>query len=508
MRGKWLVAVGAVVLAVVVGIGAGVGVPLMFMASTGDEGGAGAGGGSCLGQWTGQAPQGQTLTQQQLGLARTIWDVAHDSGFGADAGQAAVVGIATAMQESTLGADPATHQPNGDDDAGPFQIRVRVSWHAETLAQAMDPVYAARVFFSGKRVTQDEHNRAMTAQVRDPLAAGYQIPGLAQIPGWQQMTVTQAAQAVQRSAFPLAYAKHEPMARALVGELSNQPAGPMLCGGAGDAASTCPATGLAAEEGLTPDGLRVLRCVKGKWPQLTSFSTVRADALPYHPGGRAVDFMLPGWEAPAGKALGWEIAHWLQSNAAQLGVDHVIFDRMIWSTTRQGEGWRSCASGSCYNGPDPTAAHEDHVHVTVYGDRAAPGPAPTGGTQLPLAAYTLTARFGQCGSAWAACHTGLDFAAPSGTPITAVMAGTVTSAGYAGAYGRLVKIDHGGGVTSYYAHQSAMSVRSGQKVGAGTLVGHVGQTGNAFGAHLHLEIRANGSPIDPHQWLTAKGLTP
>lgn len=508
MSRKWLAAIGIVVLAVVVSVGVVVGVPLMFMTSAGDRNGSGAGGGSCLGQWTGQAPDDPNLTADQLDLARTIWEVAHGSGFGADAGQAAVVGIATAMQESTLGADPATHQPNGDDDAGPFQIRVRLSWHAETLAQAMDPVYAARIFFVGRVVTPEEHHRAMQAGVREPLAAGYHIPGLAQIPGWQQMTITQAAQAVQRSAFPLAYAKHEPMARALVAELSNQPAGPVLCGGAADAASSCPATGLAAEDGLTPDGLRVFRCVKTHWPQLTAFSTVRADALPYHPGGRAVDFMLPAWNTPDGNALGWEIAHWLQSNAAQFGVDHIIFDRKIWSTARQAQGWRSCASGACYDGPDPTAAHQDHVHVTVHGDRAAPGPPPTTGVRLPLTAYTLTARFGQCGSAWAACHTGLDFAAPAGTPITAVMAGTVTFAGKAGAYGLLVKVDHGGGVTSYYAHQSALAVSTGQKIHAGALVGHVGQTGNAFGAHLHLEIRANGSPLDPHQWLTAKGLTP
>lgn len=507
MNRGWLVAViTAAVLVLVVPLGM-LAVPLMFMSTSGADQNATTGG-SCVGQqWNGQPPtEVGNLTQAQLDLARTIWDVAHQSGFGADATQAAVIGIATAMQESTLGANPATQVPNADDDAGPFQIRVRLSWHAETLAQALDPVYSATVFFQGKLVTADEHRRAVAAKVQDPLAAGYRIPGLAQVEGWQQMSVTEAAQQVQRSAFPTAYAKHETLARVLVAELSNQPAGPMLCGNTDTAATGCPATGLAAENGLTPDGLRVFRCVTAKWPQLTSFSTVREDSLPYHPSGRAVDFMIPGWDTPAGNQLGWQIATWLQTNATTYGVDHVIFDRQIWSAGRASEGWRPCSAGSCYAGPDPTAAHEDHVHVTVYGDRGVPGP--TTGVVLPVAGYTLTARFGQCGDAWVNCHTGLDFAAATGTRITAVAAGRVTFAGWSGAYGNLVILDHGSGVSSYYAHQSHISAQVGQQLQPGAPIGRVGQTGNTNGPHLHFEIRINGSPTDPARWLTSKGLTP
>ncbi|SKF61661.1 peptidase M23B [Mycobacteroides abscessus subsp. abscessus] len=456
--------------------------------------------------WVGAVPdEAKVLTRDQLGLARSIFDVTTQAGFGEDTNQAAVIAIMTAMQESTLGANPTTRELNGDDDAGPFQIRVRLSWHAETLTQALDPVYATRVFLLGHLVSTDEATRAKEVGVKEPNPAGYTIPGLKQITGWQQMRPNDAAQAVQRSAFPLAYGKHEAMARSLVAEMVGS-SGPVLCGNTTDAASDCPATGNPAEEGLTPDALRLFRCIGGQWPQLIHFSTVRADSLPYHPSGRAVDFMIPAWQTTEGNALGWEIAHHIQTNAASFGVDHLIFDRKIWSTARAAQGWRSCASGSCYNGPNPTAAHQDHVHVTVAGDSAAPGPST--GTVLPLKSYTLTARFGQCGSAWSRCHTGLDFAAPTGTGVGSVQSGRVKSAGWGGAYGNLVQVDHGAGVVSYYAHLSKISVTVGQNLNAGQIIGAVGETGNAFGAHLHLEIRLSGTATDPSRWLTTKGVTP
>lgn len=494
--------------------------PLMmmgFMGAGGDEESAQPPLSDCAVEWRGKVPpEAKDLDKTQLNLVQVIYDQAHKAGFSqTDAKQAAVIGVMTALQESNLGKDPDTHRINPDGDAGPFQIRVRVSWHAETLAQALDPVYAAKVFFQGKVVTTEEARRAREADVLEPNPAGYTIPGLKQIANWQGMKPGDAAQAVQVSAYPRAYDKHEPLARALIENLSTgkDPATPpdaLLCGPVG--AASCASTGQPdLEKGLTPDALRVFRCGKARYPMIKSWSLVREDSLQWHPTGRALDFMIPNWESPQGHALGVDIARWLQANAARFGVDHIIFDRQIWSPARQKEGWRPCSAGSCYAGPDPTQAHLDHVHVAVLGN-AGKDPAPSGsggGTVLPIkGGYLLTARFGQCGTRWANCHTGLDFAAPIGTPALSVQNGTVISASWGGAYGNLVKVDHGGGVVSYYAHLSSMRVSPGDQVKAGTLIGYVGATGNVTGAHLHLEVRVGGSPTDPDPWLRGKGLNP
>ncbi|WP_441250882.1 M23 family metallopeptidase [Kitasatospora sp. McL0602] len=127
---------------------------------------------------------------------------------------------------------------------------------------------------------------------------------------------------------------------------------------------------------------------------------------------------------------------------------------------------------------------------------------------LPAANYTLTAHYGQSGSYWSHLHTGLDFAAPTGTPVTAVGAGTVSSAGWSGAYGYRVIQALPDGTEIWYCHLSAITTASGA-VTAGTVLGKVGATGNVTGPHLHLEVRPDGAaPIDPLPWLQAHGLQP
>jgi murein DD-endopeptidase MepM/ murein hydrolase activator NlpD len=104
-------------------------------------------------------------------------------------------------------------------------------------------------------------------------------------------------------------------------------------------------------------------------------------------------------------------------------------------------------------------------------------------------------RFGPRGS-W--FHTGLDFAAPAGTPVYAARSGRVVSAGWdSGGYGLLVVVDHGGGVTSRYAHLSVLGVTAGTRVATGTLIGRVGATGRATGPHLHFEVRLGDAATDP-----------
>jgi murein DD-endopeptidase MepM/ murein hydrolase activator NlpD len=94
-------------------------------------------------------------------------------------------------------------------------------------------------------------------------------------------------------------------------------------------------------------------------------------------------------------------------------------------------------------------------------------------------------------------HTGVDIAAPAGTPILAAAAGTVIIAEWMDAYGYTVVIDHGGGVSTLYGHCSAISVRVGQEVSQGQVVGRVGSTGWSTGPHLHWEVRRNGQPVNP-----------
>lgn len=98
-------------------------------------------------------------------------------------------------------------------------------------------------------------------------------------------------------------------------------------------------------------------------------------------------------------------------------------------------------------------------------------------------------------------HTGIDIGAPSGTSIKAVDDGTVIFAGWLGAYGNATVIDHGGGISSMYAHQSKISVKENQDVKRGAVIGKVGSTGWSTGPHLHFEVRKNGDPINPWNYL-------
>ncbi len=128
---------------------------------------------------------------------------------------------------------------------------------------------------------------------------------------------------------------------------------------------------------------------------------------------------------------------------------------------------------------------------------------------LPTTGYHLTARFNQAGGRWAHNHTGLDFAAPMGTPVRSVMAGEVIQADFEGAYGRQVKVRHADGTVTSYSHMSEFDVSVGDSVEAGTMVGRIGMTGNTTGPHVHFEVLpGGGDPIDPEPWLRDHGLNP
>jgi murein DD-endopeptidase MepM/ murein hydrolase activator NlpD len=98
-------------------------------------------------------------------------------------------------------------------------------------------------------------------------------------------------------------------------------------------------------------------------------------------------------------------------------------------------------------------------------------------------------------------HTGVDLAAPTGTPVKAAQCGTVSFSGVESGYGNLVCVQHAGAITTCYAHLSRIAASSKQTVQAGQVVGYVGCTGNCTGPHLHFEVRREGTPVDPEPYL-------
>ena len=114
----------------------------------------------------------------------------------------------------------------------------------------------------------------------------------------------------------------------------------------------------------------------------------------------------------------------------------------------------------------------------------------------------ITSRYGSNDSVRDHSHSGLDIAAPYGTPIKAAASGTVTYSGNAGdGFGNYVIISHGNGVTTVYAHCSQLLVSAGQTVSQGDIIAKVGSTGNSTGNQLHLEVRKNGVNYNPQNYV-------
>lgn len=289
----------------------------------------------------GASVTGTSLTQEQASNAAKILAVAKKLKV-SPRGQ--VVAIATALQESSL-----RNLDGGDRDSlGLFQQRPSQGWGSP--AEIRNVEKSTRAFFGRATHTQN--------------------PGLLDLKGWQEMPVTVAAQTVQRSGFPEAYAKQEARSVAIVEAASGE-------------------TGLCEDVSIGGSG---------------------------------------AWQTP------------LPPNGL--------------------------------------------VRSSPFGMRVHP--------------ITGAARM----------HEGTDFAAPEGMPITAMHQGKVVHAGPMGGYGNLVIVDHGGGVTTRYAHMSGIDVKTGQMVKAGQRIGAVGNTGQSSGAHLHLEVRIREEAVDPMPWLKDKGLDP
>ncbi len=100
-----------------------------------------------------------------------------------------------------------------------------------------------------------------------------------------------------------------------------------------------------------------------------------------------------------------------------------------------------------------------------------------------------------------AYHTGVDLSAPKGTPVRVTADGLIVHADYYGGYGRLVVVDHGNGMQTYYAHLSKINILAGQEVRRGEIVGLVGSTGRSTSPHLHYEVRVGKAPVNPNRFL-------
>ena len=249
--------------------------------------------------------------------------------------RAASIALATAYQESKL-----YNIDYGDrDSVGLFQQRPSQGWG--TVAQLMDPVYATNAFFDA----------------------------LQDVDGYETMAITVAAQEVQRSAFPDAYADHEQDGRALASALTGNSPRALWCDVPGDAGE---ASDEIDESGLVDRASVVRRDLEARFGPLSlggfepggvSSGHMEGSA---HYEGRAIDVFFRPVNADNRKR-GWAMASYLVANADRLEVRTIIFDDRIWHAgSRSGDGWTDYRVPSSSGGDQAILEHRDHVHVDVF----------------------------------------------------------------------------------------------------------------------------------------------
>lgn len=251
--------------------------------------------------------------------------------------RAVTIALATAYQESDL-----YNIDYGDRDSlGLFQQRPSQGWGS--AEQIQDPVYAANAFYD-----------ALTTHV----------------PDYRGLEVTVAAQAVQRSAYPDAYADHEADARVLASALTGYSQAAFTCTFRPNAISPQ----AEGEDGLTGRARTTLNeltsafgelDVGGFQPGGVSSGHIEGSA---HYDGRALDVMFRPYDNAEQNRRGWMVAHWAVVNAERLGIATVIYDELIWTARRSNEGWRPYSHPSG-NTEDVTLRHLDHVHIDVADSR-------------------------------------------------------------------------------------------------------------------------------------------
>jgi murein DD-endopeptidase MepM/ murein hydrolase activator NlpD len=153
----------------------------------------------------------------------------------------------------------------------------------------------------------------------------------------------------------------------------------------------------------------------------------------------------------------------------------------------------------------PSRERAPSLAIPPHGEPRGPTPATTSsGFQWPVQG-PLTSPFGErdhvMGGGGTQFHAGIDISVPAGTPVQAAQEGIVVFAGYNGAYGKAIKLDHPNGLSTLYAHNSRLLVYVGQTVKAGEVICLSGSTGRSTGPHLHFEVHKDGTPVDPLLYL-------
>jgi hypothetical protein len=249
--------------------------------------------------------------------------------------RAASIALATAYQESKL-----YNIDYGDrDSVGLFQQRPSQGWGS--VAQLTDPVYATNAFYDA----------------------------LQQVDGYDSMEITVAAQEVQRSAYPDAYADHERDGRALASALTGNSPESFWCDVPGDAEEVGDEID---ETGLVPRAAAVRRDLEARFGTLSlggfepggvSSGHMEGSA---HYEGRAVDVFFRPVNAE-NKKRGWAMASYLVANADRLDIKTIIFDDRIWRAgSWAGDGWRDYRVPSSSGGDRAILEHRDHIHVDVF----------------------------------------------------------------------------------------------------------------------------------------------
>ncbi|GAA2240579.1 heavy metal transporter [Streptomyces amakusaensis] len=212
--------------------------------------------------------------------------------------RAVTIALATALQESAL-----RNIEHGDRDSlGLFQQRPSKGWG--TPKQILDPVYSAGKFY--------EH--------------------LVQVPGYSRLPLTVAAQRVQRSGFPQAYAKHEPDAALLAAALTGRAGATLNCTGS-DGAAEAGDPARVRSELVRAFGPEVLPAVSGGPDRTAAASGVREISVPVPAAG--------GGDDGAAARRGWELAHWAVARSGGLRIEEIVHGNRVWSAARADEGWRT-----------------------------------------------------------------------------------------------------------------------------------------------------------------------
>jgi hypothetical protein len=260
------------------------------------------------------------LSSEMAGNAATIAAVGTTRGMPE---RAVTIALATALQESAL-----RNIRHGDRDSlGLFQQRPSQGWG--TPEQILDPVYSSRKFYDG----------------------------LAEVPGYSRLPLTVAAQRVQRSGFPQAYAKHEPDAALLAAALTGRASATLTCetkggGGPGDPAQVRTELTRAFGPGVLPKGGSGRgRAGDADARELTVpvQAPLGADGVDDAAGGQGPQGQ-GGGPGGAGGKRGWELAHWAVARADELRIEEVSYGGRVWSSADSADGWRT--AGSSEEGPD------------------------------------------------------------------------------------------------------------------------------------------------------------